>query len=491
MGSIDRTLGRREFVRRAAAGAAGLTLLSRRARSRGPRATRFVVAHIGLGGMGRAHLRWFADFDDVEIAALCDVDGSHLGRALGELYERRPGSRTEAYLDFRRVLDRTDIDAVTCATPDHWHALVATMAFQSGKDVYGEKPLAYCAQEGRAMLDAMEANDRIFQLGTQIHAGDNYHRVVELVRSGVLGEIRTVHIWKTGGSPGMGFPGRRGAPRDARLRHVAGTGPGGGVQPGAVPLALPLLPRSTPAGCTRTSGVTSPTSSSGPWSRRACAACRPGASRRGTASPMPRRGSTWTSPSRTSTSTGRPSPPTCPGPRTASIGACFVGSKGTLLCDYDTREIRIDGELLEDIPEVPETIPRSPGHQRNFLDSVKSRTPPESNLHYARQMTLPMHLGLISWRLGRPLEWDPEKERFVGDAAADYLLSRNYRSPWTLGPGARHEEHLHQPAARVGRRRPRPGPGRPGEGIRAAVQRPGPGRVGGGRRASTSTTARS
>ena len=126
-------------------------------------------------------------------------------------------------------------------------------------------------------------------------------------------------------------------------------------------------------------------------------------------------------------------PPDVPGAADRSIGACFVGSKGTLLCDYNTREIRIDGEVLDDIPEVPETIPRSPGHQRNFLDSVKSRTPPESNLHYARQMTLPMHLGLISWRLRRPLEWNPEEERFVGDGAANYLLSRNYRSPWTLG----------------------------------------------------------
>ena len=66
------------------------------------------------------------------------------------------------------------------------------------------------------------------------------------------------------------------------------------------------------------------------------------------------------------------------------------------------------------------------------MDSVKSRIHPESNLAYAREMTLPMHLGLISWRLRRPLEWNAEKERFVGDPAADYLLSRNYRAPWTL-----------------------------------------------------------
>ena len=117
---------------------------------------KIVVAHIGVNGMGRNHIRWFAGLEDVEVAALCDVDGGHLGKAMETLYDIRPGSRTEAYLDFRRVLDRKDIDAITCATPDHWHALVAVMAFQSGKDVYGEKPLTYSAQEGRAMLDTLE-----------------------------------------------------------------------------------------------------------------------------------------------------------------------------------------------------------------------------------------------------------------------------------------------------------------------------------------------
>lgn len=75
---------------------------------------------------------------------------------------------------------------------------------------------------------------------------------------------------------------------------------------------------------------------------------------------------------------------------------------------------------------------RSPGHQRNFLDAVKSRTQPESNLEYARKMTLPMHLALISFRLKRKLNWDSTGEKFIGDPAANFLLSRKYRSPWKL-----------------------------------------------------------
>ena len=92
------------------------------------------------------------------------------------------------------------------ATPDHWHAQIATMAFQAGKDVYGEKPLSYCVKEGKMMLKHMNKHDRIFQLGTQIHAGDNYHRVVEIIQSGAIGKVHTVRLWKTGFSPGLGQP---------------------------------------------------------------------------------------------------------------------------------------------------------------------------------------------------------------------------------------------------------------------------------------------
>ena len=89
-------------------------------------------------------------------------------------------------------------------------------------------------------------------------------------------------------------------------------------------------------------------------------------------------------------------------------------------------------EILDDIAELPETLPRSPGHQRNFLDAVKSRKQPESNLSYVREMTLPMHLALISFRLKRKLQWNSLTEQFEGDSAANYLLSRVYRNPWSL-----------------------------------------------------------
>jgi hypothetical protein len=125
-------------------------------------------------------------------------------------------------------------------------------------------------------------------------------------------------------------------------------------------------------------------------------------------------------------------PPPVPVAEKMSIGAHFEGDKGTLTCDYNTRIIRIGNESVNDLPEVPRTIPRSTGHQANFIAAVKSRQQPESILLYARKMTIPMHLAIISFRLKRKLNWDSSKEQFIGDNAANYLLFREYRKPWSI-----------------------------------------------------------
>ena len=104
----------------------------------------------------------------------------------------------------------------------------------------------------------------------------------------------------------------------------------------------------------------------------------------------------------------------------------------TIFFNYLSNTGTINGETMDDIPSVDKTIPRSPGHQQNFVDAVKSRKQPESHLAYAREMTLPMHLALISWRLGRKLEWNEGKEKFSGDREANEFLSRERRKQWDL-----------------------------------------------------------
>ncbi|MCY7356896.1 MAG: Gfo/Idh/MocA family oxidoreductase [Rudanella sp.] len=145
-------LNRREFLQQSSAAALSLAVfpsLKRRVAPSGVAPSdKLRVAHIGVNGMGTNHLNWFAKLPEVDIVGLCDVDETHLAKALDtlrkhETYANRPADSVKTYADFRRILDRKDIDAITCATPDHWHAQIAIMAFQAGKDVYGEKPLSY------------------------------------------------------------------------------------------------------------------------------------------------------------------------------------------------------------------------------------------------------------------------------------------------------------------------------------------------------------
>jgi predicted dehydrogenase len=322
------------------------------------------------------------------------------------------------------------VDVITCATPDHWHALIAIMAFQSGKDVYGEKPLSHSAAEGQAMLGNKQRYRSIFQLGTQIHAGENYHRVVEILQSGILGKIDTVRLWKTGYDPKFGFPPNETPPKTLDWDRWLGPAPyvdynpvrchgtfrffydysGGTFADYWCHIAdiafWALNPKDLQ--CVEATGEAPNGMSETPI-------------RIEVKYKYNNLDLYWTT-----------VPPDIPWAKGRHIGAYFEGTEGTLACDYESRQIRLKNEIVEDIPEIPITIPRSPGHQRNFLDSVKSRKQPESNLEYVRKMTLPMHLGLISFRLKRKLFWDSHKERFTNDHAANYLLSRPYRSPWIL-----------------------------------------------------------
>jgi predicted dehydrogenase len=426
---MNNAINRRDFIRKSALGALGLTLLPSFL-SRGAASDRLRIAHIGLGGMGNNHMNWFAALPDVDIVALCDVDQDHLNSTLKTLKELKPENQAKGYEDFRHILDRKDIDAITVATPDHWHAQIATMAFQAGKDVYGEKPLSYCVKEGQMMLKHQKKHDRVFQLGTQIHAGDNYHRVVEIIQSGAIGKVHTVRLWKTGFSPGLGQPKVQTPPPHLNWDMWLGPAPyadyfperchftyryfldySGGVFADfwchiadVVWWAIqPKGLKSVTARGEKTDGI----ADAPKWLD----------------ADMEFDGLKlyWTS-----------IPPDVPGAVERHIGAYFEGDKGTLLCDYESRLITINGETVTDISEIPQTLPRSPGHQQNFVDAVKSRKQPESNLAYAREMTLPMHLALISWRLNRGVKWNADKEKFIDDKEANELLNRKYRKGWDL-----------------------------------------------------------
>ena len=422
-------ISRRVFIKQSSAIALGFTILPN---LKIAPSDRLRIAHIGLGGMGNAHMNWFAAIPEVDIVALCDVDKDHLDKTYESLQKLHPDTKADRYGDFRRILERKDIDAITVATPDHWHAQIATLAFQAGKDVYGEKPLAYDVKEGQVMLKSLNRHKRIFQLGTQIHAGDNYHRVVELLKGGAIGKVHTVRLWKTGFPPDLGPAMIQAPPPQLDWDMWLGPAPyvdyspqrchfnyryfmdysGGVFQDFWCHIADIVYWSLDPKGLKSVSarGENTPA---------------------GSITDVPQWIDVdyeyedlkifWTH-----------EPPNVPGAANRHIGAYFEGDKGNLLCDYESKEITINGETLQDIPTIPQTITRSPGHQQNFVNAVKNRTQPESNLEYARKMTLPMHLGLLSWRLKRKLDWNSKDEKFINDKEANEYLFREYRKKWNL-----------------------------------------------------------
>lgn len=420
---------RRQFIKQGGAASLGLLFLPAFAR-KVVASDRVRLAIVGLGGMGTQHLKWFAALPEVEIVALCDVDKDHLEKALKTLYGLLPDSKAQGYADFRQVLDRKDIDAISCATPDHWHAQIATLAFEAGKDVYGEKPLSYDLVEGQRMLKAMNRHKRIFQMGNQIHAGDNFHRVVEIIQSGALGNIQTVRLWKTGAPPDLGTEKIQAPPPSLNWDMWLGPAPYVDYTPQRCHFTYRYF-------LDYSGGVFADF-----WCHIADVvywSLNPQGLKTITARGQAPEGFNdapqwldvdyefaglkihWTH-----------EPPDVPGASGRSIGAYFEGEKGSLLCDYNSRLITIHGETVEDLPNIPITLERSPGHQQNFINAIKNRTQPESNLAYARNMTIPMHLGLLSYRLGRTLNWDSAKEKFVDDKEADGMLHRPYRKKWDL-----------------------------------------------------------
>ena len=184
-------MNRRNFIKTSSLSAVGAVAATKLSGSRVTGANdRLTCGFIGVGGMGRSNLRDFLKSEVVEVAAVCDVWQPNVERAIQMTQGKASGCS-----DFRKVIDRKDIDVVVISTPDHWHAYLTILACQAGKDVYVEKPLAHNIREGRKMVEAARKFNRVVQVGTQQRSGRHYKEVVETVQSGKLGKISRVAAW--------------------------------------------------------------------------------------------------------------------------------------------------------------------------------------------------------------------------------------------------------------------------------------------------------
>ena len=394
-----------------------------------PPSEKIVLGFIGVGGMGTGLINRFKGFPQVEIAAVCDVFEPHLLRARSSA-----GGTPDTYGDFRRVLDRKDIDAVVVATPDHWHGIPTIMACQAGKDVYCEKPLAHRIEEGRAMVQAAEKYKRVTQMGNLIHAGENYHRVVEIVRAGVLGKISQTRVWMAADRRGLGRPADGSPPPGCDYDFWLGPAPvrafnpnrftfnwryfwdyGGGILTDFCCHIVDLVHWAM--------NVDAPTTISAVGGRYAL----------DDNAEVPdtldvtyeyKKGNQkflmiW---SQTDASTH--------GLENKGQGIMFQGTDATLVADYKT--YRIIPEKGRKIEEPPKTLPRSVGHHLEWLSAIKSRDSCSCHFGYGHRLASVGNLGNISLWTGEKLTWDPVAERIVNHADANQYLTKEYRKPWTL-----------------------------------------------------------
>ena len=433
--SETKPISRRNFLKKASAGAAlGLTAANYRSLAASSPNDTIVMGFIGLGGMGTGRLREFLRHDDVKAAAICDVDESHLNRAIGEVSKRRD-HKPKGYHDFRELLEISEIDAVTVTTPDHWHALPTITACQAGKDVFVEKPLCHNIAEGRKMADAVKKYKRITQLGTHIHnTGGNYRRVVEMVRSGNLGKITRVHCWKTSNIKGLKVQADGDPPEELDYDFWQGPAPKRPYNPNRSHFSFRHFWDYSGGTfidfwCHITDVVFWSLELGGPKTVAATGGRFFIDDQTETPDSLdvlyeyPELVLAWTL-----------HPKGLPGyQHMGSIGCVFQGTKANLVTNYNKNEIWVDGKKTDDFPRPEKSIPGSPGHLREFLNCIKSREECTCNIEYAHRLTKPGHLGNIAYRTGEKLEWDDEKEKITNSAKANRLVKRRYRKPWKLG----------------------------------------------------------
>lgn len=401
-----------------------------------PPSERVNLGLIGCGGMGVSNLNICARFPDVVVTAACDVWDARLD-VITERFA------CKGYEDYREMLRQPDLDAVIIATPPHWHALQAIAACEAGKDVYLQKPMTLHLAESFAVRNAANRHKRICQIGTQIHAGENYRRVVEYVRSGNLGHIGAIRTFNVQNQHpnGIGSGNDKGDPKVLGLNWDLWCGPArlgpfnptlargsfnhsswmaysGGWTPGMAPhiIDLPVWALDL--------GYPEVTSSSG--GRFALKDDGDAYDHHEVLWQYPGRTMTWMSSMTNSYGFdfhGEPAP-------RRRLGVYFHGTNGTLMADYDTLRIAPEGEKMKDMPEPARSIPPSPGHEREWLDCVKSRQRPSCNPDYHLRVDVPIQLSMLSLKLGRSIRFDPKKEQITGDKEAVKLSIPEYRKPW-------------------------------------------------------------
>jgi len=464
---MSRNLSRRRFIKNsvlgtslAALGTAGCSVAGKKAIRIGsgvPAGEKIRVGFIGVGNRASRILQDLLKEKDVEVTAICDIWKAHLDKAIATCK-----GKPKPYHSYQKMLADDVIDAVVIGTPPHWHAIQAIHSCQAGKDFYLEKPMTLTIAESLAMRNAVSKHKIISQIGTQIHASENYRRAVEIVRSDRLGKINVVRTFNMinqrddgigntpDSQPPKGLDWNRWIgpvqmrPFNAKLAEGAYHHPSfkisGGWTPGMAPHIVDLPYWALELG--------HPIKTSSHGGRYVIKDCGNNYDTQDVIWQYPNNmNMTWMS--SMTNSYGFDFQRTLG--RRRRLGIYFHGVNATLLADYGScrvvpedvpKKIASDPEKVEKFvadwtaemdKKFPiKKVPSSPGHYREWIDGIRTRKQPLCCVDYHYKIDIAINLSLMAMQLGRTVQFDPEKETIVGDREAIKLMYPEYRDPWKL-----------------------------------------------------------
>ncbi|MCK5271137.1 MAG: Gfo/Idh/MocA family oxidoreductase [Sedimentisphaerales bacterium] len=395
---------------------------------------KIVMGCIGMGGRGQSIMKNFMNEPDTQIVAVCDVNTKHYGTARDYANKTYGNKDCATYGDFRKMLADQKLDAVTICTPDHWHGLISIAAAKAGCDIYCEKPLTNTIAEGRAVFDTVRRYGRILQTGSHERSRQKARFACELVRNGRVGKVHTIQVnlpctekhhldiindkekhpivpvpegfdydfW-LGHTPWEPYTPKR---CTFLWRFIMNYGGGEMTDRGAHVIDLAQLGNGT--------DDTTPIELEAKGER--------------TQSSLFNTFFNFTF--KCKYANGVQMIGTSDGPR----GVKFIGDKGWIFIHVHGGHLKAEPKSLlkEKIGHEEIQLGRSPGHQRNFLDCVKTRQKPFASVEVGHHTAVICHLLNISMQVERKIKWDPRREQIIGDTEANSMLARPMRSPWRL-----------------------------------------------------------
>ena len=413
---------------------------------------------VGWGLQGPGNTRSFLAEEDCQVIAACDLDQDHLAAAVNTINEHYANKDCKAYHSFSEMIARDDIDAVMIAVPDQWHALLAIEAAKRGKDIYCEKPLAKTIHEQQAIVRAVQKAGVIWQTGSWQRSQASFRKAAEIVRNGLIGKVSHVEV----GLPSGHHDFAQDAPE--LLKKLDGVKSLADVVPGTPQWDIAVT--APPANFDYETWI-GPSKMEPYIKQRVHMNWRwnyntgggqlldwvghhldiahwgldfdnSGPSELEGHGDFPAANAIWNTATKYRIEMKYPQDITITmagGYSEIKSGVKWIGSDGWVWVDREGFEgSNPDWKKMKNLPEQLRKVKlyESKGHQRNFLDCIKSRQPTICPVEVAHHSAAPGHLGLISMIVGRPIRWSVEHEKIIGDAEASKLLTRGYRAPYKL-----------------------------------------------------------